>query len=109
MSRQQTWAIEDHLCRYCGGRILRCVKGNGPTGGGNPLYRCASCGRTAAATGPESLCFCGLSLHQCLAYSAIKKYPRLRSALVPGCDPSYGEVGFAVREAVRKAMEEAKA
>ena len=41
---KQTWAIEDHLCRSCGGRILRCVKGNGMTPGGNPLYKCADCG-----------------------------------------------------------------
>lgn len=84
MRRQQTWAIEDHLCRHCGGRILRCVRGNGPTGGGNPLYRCSLCGRSAAAIGPEALCWCDRILYRCS--STIE-----------------------LRESVRKAMEEAKA
>ena len=33
-----TWALEDHLCRSCGGRILRSVSGAGMTPGGDPRH-----------------------------------------------------------------------
>ena len=56
-----TWALEDHLCRSCGGRILRSVSGAGMTPGGNPVIKCADCGKAAAASGPEALCWCGFS------------------------------------------------
>lgn len=55
----RTWAVTDHLCGACGGRILRCVFGNGATGGGNPIYMCADCERATAAMGPDVLCWCG--------------------------------------------------
>jgi hypothetical protein len=55
---QETWRPTDHACRECGGRVVQ-VTNAGPTGGGNPLWRCADCGIGSADTGPSCLCFCG--------------------------------------------------
>lgn len=59
MSRRATFTIEDHLCRICNGRILCQAAGGRPSGGGNPLYRCADCGASTCSTGPMALCWCG--------------------------------------------------
>lgn len=48
MKDKRTWALTDHLCRDCGGRVLRCVTGNGITPGGNPIYKCADCDNCGA-------------------------------------------------------------
>lgn len=37
----RTWTIEDHLCRKCGGKILRCATGTGMSSGRESMYRCA--------------------------------------------------------------------
>lgn len=92
---KMTWAIEDHLCRHCGGRVLRCVTGGGPTGGGNPIFRCADCGRGASSIGPDVICWCGFAhrnnhdgAYQCLPFSAIKDRPELANAFrACGCEP----------------------
>lgn len=53
------YTLTDHLCRFCGtGRVLRQVNG-GPTGGGNPIYRCSTCGKGGANMGPTNVCHCG--------------------------------------------------
>lgn len=100
---RQTWALEDHLCRSCGGRILRCVSGNGVTGGGNPIFKCANCGKARASMGPDDLCWCGHYLrlnddkraYVCLPFSVLKERPYLRNAfLACGADPERGEVGI---------------
>lgn len=57
--RRETFTIEDHLCRECGGRILQIASGGTPSGGGNPYFRCADCGKGTCATGPSALCWCG--------------------------------------------------
>lgn len=107
---KQTWAIEDHLCRSCGGRILRCVKGNGMTPGGNPLYKCADCGKITSAMSPSCLCWCGqsfrnnthLSEYMCVAFSEIEKHPELKQAFLScGWDPKRGEVGVIIKEKLR--------
>lgn len=101
--KKQTWIIEDHLCRTCGGRILRCVSGGGITGGGNPIFRCADCGTGTAAMGPEALCWCGFShrsqtanAYRCVPYSILGDRPELLKAFRKcGCDPERsGEVGI---------------
>jgi hypothetical protein len=101
--RKMTWVLEDHLCRACGGRILRCVSGAGPTGGGNPVFKCADCGASAASMGPDSLCWCGFSHRQqhditayrCMPFSVLKDRPELERAFrACGCDPGRGEVGI---------------
>ncbi len=57
-NNNEAWAIEDHICRKCGGRILRRVTGGGATPGGNPVFRCASCGTQKSGMGPGVLCCC---------------------------------------------------
>lgn len=103
MSRNRKWVLEDHLCRDCGGRVLRCVAGGGMTPGGNPIFRCADCGKSAAAMGPGAICWCGFqhrrqNLHgyRCVPYSILKERPELERAFrACGCDPERGgDVGI---------------
>ena len=99
-----TWALTDHLCKVCGGRVLRCVSVCGPTGGGNTIWKCADCGRSAAAIGPEVLCWCGFShkhnhnatAYVCQPFTILETNPGLLKAFrACGCDPSRGgEVGI---------------
>ena len=102
--RQQTWKLVDHLCMTCGGRILQCISGGGPTPGGNPIFRCADCGNTTSGFGPQALCWCGFShrgqnatAYKCLPFSALKQEPRLLPMFLScGCDPNRktSEVGI---------------
>jgi len=100
--KQRKWVLEDHLCRKCGGRILRCVEGNGMTPGGNPVYKCADCGAAKASMTPDDLCWCGLihknqhyPAYMCLPFSKIKEFPKLEHQFFKcGCDPNRGEVGI---------------
>ena len=102
------YVIEDHLCRKCGGRILRCVSGSGPTGGGNPVYRCADCGASASGLSPGCLCWCGFAhRHQdsgsymCLPFAGNEEFTEsFRSC---GCEPGLkSEVGIVVVDSLRK-------
>jgi hypothetical protein len=53
------YVLTSHWCRHCGvGRILM-VTNSGPTGGGNPIFHCTHCDKTASNLGCESLCYCG--------------------------------------------------
>jgi hypothetical protein len=106
-----TWSLEDHLCRGCGGRILRCVKGQGMTPGGNPLFKCADCGNATASMGPSALCWCGFSHRQnhgdhgyiCLPFSILAERPWLEDGFrACGCDPKRGEVGIMLVRDARK-------
>ena len=104
MRNKQTWALEDHLCKDCGGRVLRCVTGGGVTGGGNPIYKCADCGKSASALGPEVLCWCSFAhkhnhnatAYVCQPFTVLETRPELLQAfLACGCDPKRGgEVGI---------------
>ena len=108
MKPKRKWALADHLCRGCGGRILQCVTGNGITGGGNPVWKCADCGKEAADIGPHCLCWCGLkhkhnnhTAYICLPFSILESKPELKEAfLMCGCDPTRGEVGVIVERAL---------
>lgn len=100
---ERTWALEDHLCMKCGGRILRCVTGGGPTGGGNPIFRCADCSTSTSDMGPHTLCWCGFShrnqkipAYACVPYSILEERPELLQAFLScGCDPKRGgDVGI---------------
>lgn len=110
MSRERTWYLIDHLCRACGGRILQCATGQGPTGGGNPIYKCADCGVSTSARGPSALCWCGMQFRNnhlnpyvCLPFSILKEKPELREAFLAfGCDPDRGEVGILNMETWKK-------
>ena len=111
--QERKWVIEDHLCRECGGRILKCVEGNGMTPGGNPIYKCADCGRSKAALGPDALCWCGMrhknqheTAYKCLPFSMIEEFPALEQAFRScGCDPLRGEVGIVLRQSAREVMD----
>jgi len=100
--QKRTWVIEDHLCVKCGGRILRCVTGNGITPGGNSVYRCADCGATSTKMGGRDLCWCdkrhknqSIAAYRCLSFSVIKDRPEMKDAFLRcGCDPERGEVGI---------------
>lgn len=113
MARSMTWALEDHLCKACGGRILRSVSGAGPTGGGNPIFKCADCGVSTSDMGPSCLCWCGMRhrnqtdyAYMCLPYEILKEYPELlRAFRACGCDPERGEVGIVTAEDYRKYLD----
>lgn len=109
--KQETWALEDHLCRACGGRLLRRVGGPSVmTPGGNPIYRCANCGTQKSSMGPDDLCWCGFTHrmnnarpYRCLPFSVLKDTPALEEAFrACGCDPKRGDVGIVLNDAVRK-------
>lgn len=107
MIDKRTWAVEDHLCKACGGRILRCV-----TGCGNTIFKCADCGRSQSAMGPDVLCWCGFShrgnrdnAYTCQPFSVLKERPELLSAFrACGCSPERGEVGIMLERDLRAAM-----
>lgn len=107
-----TWALEDHLCRSCGGRILRSVSGVGVTPGGDPIFRCASCGKQACGMSPHAICWCGFSHknnnsepYRCLPFSVLDEHPELlRCFRACGCDPKNGEVGIVTNQDAREAM-----
>lgn len=109
---KMTWTIEDHLCRSCGGRILRSATGAGMTPGGNPIYKCTICGKSKASMSPDELCYCGLSFknqhlteYRCLPFSIIEEYPKMKDAfLACGCDPTRGEVGIVLKKNMYEAM-----
>lgn len=105
MSRmpERTWTLEDHLCRGCGGRILKCKTGTGLTTGGNPIYKCADCGQEKASSSASALCWCGFghrnnthnTAYRCAAFSILKERPELEDGFREcGCDPARGEVGI---------------
>ena len=108
---ERTWKLENHLCRACGGRILRCVTGTGPSPGGNPLFKCADCGITAYGMTASELCWCGmhhrnnsLNPYICLPFSILHEKPDLKNAfLSSGCDPDRGEVGVILESQLRQA------
>lgn len=95
---KKTWFIEDHLCKKCGGRILKSATGQGMTPGGNPVFKCADCGESKAAISPHVLCWCGFSYklqyekpYRCVSYSILDKYPELINAFKNlGFDPNRG-------------------
>jgi hypothetical protein len=112
-----TWKLVNHLCRKCGGRILRSVTGAGMTPGGNPIFRCADCGASNYAMGPEVLCWCGFNHRQqnitayaCLPYSVLKDEPELLDAfLACGCDPKRGgDVGIVMLKSLEQIRGEKK-
>jgi len=111
LTPKRTWAIEDHLCRACGGRILRCVTGNGMTTGGNPIYRCSDCGRSCMAMSPDELCWCGFAhkgqlsgAYCCISFNILKDDPGFIELFQAcGCDPERktSEVGIVALDMLR--------
>lgn len=99
---ERHWIIEDHLCRDCGGRILKCAKNTGMSPGGNPLYKCANCGKSTWGISANCLCWCGMAhrnqsmnAYICLPFSIIEEKPEVKEMFLRcGCDPARGEVGI---------------
>lgn len=112
MKNMISWVIEDHLCRSCGGRVLRSVRGAGMTPGGNPIYKCSVCGKSSASLSASSICWCGFShrlnnttAYRCLPFSVLEKHPKLEAAFrACGCDPKRGEVGIALETDVNRLL-----
>ncbi len=84
-----TWELLDHLCRHCGGRVVKQVTG-GPhiTAGGNPIYMCSLCGQGKASMGPDVVCWCGMTMrggephiYACAATKDAETDPVLAEAL----------------------------
>lgn len=103
------WALVDHLCRACGGRVLVSVANKGMTPGGNAIYRCADCGESSTSTaGFMDVCWCGQEMrrnnhlpgkYMCLPFSILEEKPWLKTAFLSfGCDPERGDVGIMTRE-----------
>ena len=113
--KNKTWALEDHLCKACGGRILRMVSGGGMTPGGNPVFKCADCGRSTSGMSPDVLCWCGFShrgnhnstAYVCQPFAVLKERPGLLEAFrACGCDPARGgEVGIMLERDLRSNAE----
>jgi hypothetical protein len=55
MSEGYLWAIEDHACRECLGRVLSRLGNDGGV-----AVRCACCGAQGVGE-PAAICACGLS------------------------------------------------
>lgn len=109
--KQRTWIILDHLCRICGGRVLRCVSGQGVTAGGYPVFRCADCGVEHSGMSQSVVCWCGfthrknahITPYRCLPFSVLESRPELREDfLANGFDPKIGEVGVVRRKDLQK-------
>lgn len=112
---KRTWALEDHLCKYCGGRVLRCVSGNGATPGGSPIYKCSLCGVVKSGIHPDVICWCGFShrmnhnstAYVCQSFDVIEDRPELEEAFrACGCNPNWGEVGILLESDFRRIRKE---
>lgn len=83
-------------------------------GGGNPIWKCADCGKSAAAMGPEVLCWCGYShkhnhnatAYVCQPFTVLETKPELLAAFQAcGCDPKRGgEVGIMLERDLQAVM-----
>ena len=90
-----SWTLENHLCRFCGGRILKKASETGMTPGGNPIFMCSDCERLTCGMSCEELCWCGFSQkaqninpYLCLSFDLLESTPKLISAFKNcGCDP----------------------
>ena len=113
---RQTWVFEPHRCMDCSGRIMRCVTGNGMSPGGNPMYKCADCGKCRWALVCD-ICWCRLEFknqvdcgYQCVEFKKIEDYPGLLNAFRScGCEPPppwgtnarAGDIGILTKESYR--------
>jgi hypothetical protein len=81
------------------------------TPGGNPIYKCSCCGKTASM-GADSLCWCGFLLrgqsarsYVCKPFSILKEHPEFEPAFrACGCEPGRQEVGIMLERDYRAVM-----
>lgn len=88
------------------------------TPGGNPIFKCASCGKSVAAFDASALCWCGFShkhnhnatAYRCQPFTVLESTPSLLAAFQAcGCDPKNGgEVGIMLERDYRTALAEGK-
>lgn len=52
--KKKTYSLTEYACKKCGGRILQ-MEGNYITGGGNPIYLCASCQQSTCDLCPDNI------------------------------------------------------
>lgn len=77
-----TYSLEQHICRYCLGRIL-----SSPLANGQRLYLCANCGHTETGPDVRLLCICGLAIRGRYLYQCVQngqKSPVNNSEYVAG-------------------------
>lgn len=100
--------------------MLRGVSGFGPTGGGNPVFRCADCANGGAAMGCQQFCWCGfqmrgnphLTAYVCVPFSILKERPELKTAFhACGCDPDRGgyEIGIMLARDLHQSSDSGRA
>lgn len=114
------WVIMDHLCRFCGGRVLVSIANKGMTPGGNAIHRCADCGSQSTSTaGYIDVCWCGQEMkrnnhmpgkYMCVPFSVLGEKPWLKTAFLSfGCDPARGgDVGIMTRDEYERQHEIAR-
>jgi hypothetical protein len=79
------------------------------TPGGNPVWKCADCGRQVSDMMPAALCWCGFShraqhatAYVCVPFSILKERPGLLAAFrACGCEPGRTEVGIMLERDLR--------
>lgn len=115
------WVMVEHMCRSCGGRVLGSVAHAGMTPGGNPIARCADCGKSSTSmAGWQDICWCGHEMkfnnhlqrnYMCLPFSILAEKPWLKQGFLSmGCDPDRGgDVGIITRSEYDRLGEVAKA
>lgn len=111
MKKRPTYELTDHACRTCGGRILLQVTQIGVTGGGNPFYECADCGKRVCDMMPDSICWCGFSQRRqyasgdfvCMRTDAAKEQPWVKDAFAHcGVDVDSGaQIAMVSREMLK--------
>ena len=111
---EKTWQLEDHLCKKCGGRILKSASESGANSKGETLFRCANCGKAEYGFSPSVICWCGMdhthqgaSKYKCAPYSVLENRPDLlESFKACGYDPENGaEVGVLLTKDLSAANE----
>ncbi|MBT9100032.1 hypothetical protein [Methylovulum psychrotolerans] len=62
-----TYSLEQHVCRYCLGRIL-----SAPLAAGVREFKCANCGHSESGSEVKVLCVCGLSIKGKFLYQCVQ-------------------------------------
>jgi hypothetical protein len=112
---QSRFVLTDHACRSCGGRILQ-QPNSGPSGGGNPYFRCADCGKGGCHMGTDHLCWCGFGYKgaqpgrlRCVSIARAREDPALYRALSANgfwLETCNVEIGVFSEDSYRRANEE---
>jgi len=93
------WEPIDHVCRFCGARIMH-RNGKGLSVG--DVYKCFTCGKSGQQL--KDICWCGFRFrkgnesYRCLSTKVLEKYPEVRELLEQafracGVNPREVEVG----------------